>query len=81
MYFILSFIFLLVFWYYIAMFCAVYKNTQYHLIKDTLISLGLSFIDPFWINLIPGIFRIPALSNLKNKRTCIYKLSQILQIF
>ena len=81
LYFILSFIFLFVFWYYIAMFCAVYKNTQYHLIKDTLISLGLSFIDPFWINLIPGIFRIPALSNLKNKRTCIYKLSQILQIF
>ena len=81
LYFILSFIFLLVFWYYIAMFCAVYKNTQYHLIKDTLISLGLSFIDPFWINLIPGIFRIPALSNLKNKRTCLYKLSQILQIF
>ena len=81
LYFILSFIFLLMFWYYIAMFCAVYKNTQYHLIQDTLISLGLSFIYPFWYNLIPGIFRIPALSNPKSKRTCLYKLSQILQIF
>ena len=34
-YFILSFIFLLFFWYYLSMFCAIYVNTQIHLLKDT----------------------------------------------
>ena len=47
------------------MFCAIYKNTQLHLIKDTLISFGLSFIYPFGINLLPGLFRIPSLSEKK----------------
>ena len=60
------------------MFGAIYKNTQYHLLKDTLISFGLSLIYPLGIYLLPGIFRIPALSN-KNK--CLYKFSKILQIF
>ena len=77
LYFILSFIFLIFFWYYISMFGAIYKNTQYHLLKDTLISFGLSLIYPFGIYLIPGIFRIPALSN-KNK--CLYNISKLFQI-
>ena len=37
-YFIISFLFLLFFWYYISMFGVIYRNTQFHLIKDTLIS-------------------------------------------
>ena len=76
-YFILSTIFLLIFWYYLSMFCAIYKNTQIHLIKDTLISFGLSFVDPFVIYLLPGMLRIPALS-MKNGE-CLYKFSQIVQ--
>jgi hypothetical protein len=43
-YFIFSFIFLLYFWYYLSMFGAVYINTQFHLLKDTLISIGLSLV-------------------------------------
>jgi len=78
-YFIISFIFLLFFWYYISMFGVIYKNTQYHLLKDTLISFALSMIYPFGIYLLPGIFRIPALSN--NKRKCLYGFSKLLQIF
>ena len=46
-YFIISFIFLLFFWYYISMFGVIYKNTQYLLLKDTLMSFGLSFFDLF----------------------------------
>ena len=38
LYFLISFIFLLFFWYYISMFGIIYKNTQIHLLKDTLIS-------------------------------------------
>ena len=81
LYFIISFIFLLFFWYYISMFGAIYRNTQFHLLKDTLVSFGLSLLYPFGIYLIPGFFRIPALSNPKKKKECLYKLSRILQIF
>ena len=79
-YFIISTIFLLFFWYYASMFCAIYQNTQIHLIKDTFISYGLSQIYPFAIYLLPGIFRIPALSNAKAKRKCLYNFSKIVQM-
>ena len=61
------------------MFGAIYRNTQNHLLKDTLISFGLSMIYPFVLYLIPGFFRIPALSEPKKKRKCLYIFSQILQ--
>ena len=80
LYFIISSILLILFWYYIGMFCVIYKNTQIHLIQDTLFSFIESSIYPIWINLFPGIFRIPALSNHKNKRIYLYKFSQFLQI-
>jgi len=79
LYFIISFLLLLIFWYYLSMFCAIYRNTQYHLIKDTLISFGLSLIYPFAIYLLPGIFRIPALSDRNNKRNWIYNISLLSQ--
>jgi len=66
------------FWYYLGCFCAVYKNTQIILIKDTLISFGLSLFYSIFINLIPGILRIPALNN-KN-RECTYNISKFIQI-
>ena len=81
LFFIISSIFLLLFWYYISMFCAIYKNTQIHLIKDTLISFGISMIYPFGICLIPGCFRIPALSNKIKNRKCLYNISKIIQFF
>ena len=79
LFFIISFIFLLLFWYYISIFCVIYKNTQMHLLKDTLLSLGLSLLIPFVNYLLPGFFRIPSLSNHKNKRECLYKFSKLLQ--
>ena len=78
-YYIISFIFLLFFWYYISMFCAIYRNTQLYLLKDTLISFGLSLIYPFIVYLLPGICRIPSLSNKRNKRNYLYQISTILQ--
>ena len=44
LFFVLSFIFLIFFWYYITCFCGIYINTQIHLIKDTIISLITSLI-------------------------------------
>ena len=63
------------------MFGVIYKNTQYHLLKDTLISFGISMLSPFVIYLIPGLFRIPSLSNPKKKSECLYKFSKLLQAY
>ena len=79
LYFFLSTLLLLCFWYYISMFCAIYKNTQFHLIKNILISYGISFLYPFCLYLLPGIFRIPALANIKSKKKCMYNFSVFLQ--
>ena len=79
-YFIISNIIICFFWYYLGSFCAIYQNTQIHLITDTLISYGLGFIYPFGIYLLPGMFRIPSLSNGKNDRKCCYNISKLLQM-
>ena len=75
-YFIISSIFLLFFWYYLAMFCAIYRNTQSHLIKDTLL---LSLLYPLGIYLIPCLFRTLSLSDKDSKKKYIYNFSVILQ--
>ncbi len=79
-FFVLEFIFLLFFWYYLSCFCALYKNTQMHLIKDTLTSFALSLFYPFALNLIPGLFRISAINKKDKNSKCLYKISQIFQL-
>ena len=79
-FFLLIFLFLSFFWYYISCFGAVYKNTQIHLIKDTLISFSLSLFYPIFLCLIPGIFRIPALRAPKQNKEFMYKFSKIIQL-
>ena len=76
-FFIISYVFIIFFWIYLGCFCAVYKNTQVHLLKEVLSSIAISFELPFFICLIPGIFRIPA---LKEENILLYKFSKILQI-
>ena len=78
LFFFLSLSLLFFFWVYISCFCAVYKNTQMHLITDTLVSFGLSLTYPFGIYLIPGFIRMPALKN-KNRK-CLYKISLLVQL-
>ena len=79
-FFVLSFLLLLFFWYFIACFCGVYKNTQIILITDTLISFGLTMIYPFGLNLLPGIFRIPALRAKNKDKKCIYQFSSLVAL-
>ena len=50
------------------------------LIEDTLVSFTLSMIYPFGLNLLPGMFRIPALRAVKKDKKCIYKISGILAL-
>ena len=63
------------------MFGSIYKNTQIHLLKDTLSSFSLSLFFPFVIYLLPGILRIPALYSKKKNKVCLYNCSKILQFF
>ena len=67
---VLSLLFL--FWYYVSCFCGIYRNTQIHLIKDSLLSYATSLVTPFGIYLLPGFFR---------KSKYLYKFSKFLQIF
>jgi len=76
-FFVIGSIFLLFLWYYLSSFGSVYQNTQYYLIKNALISFGVSLIYPFIVNLFPVILRIYSLK--KSNRKCIYKISKILQ--
>ena len=78
-FFILIFIFLIVFWYYVGCFCAVYKNTQIHLLTDTLISFATSLSYPLLLYLLPGIFRISSLKDKEKKSECRYNFSKIIQ--
>ena len=79
-FFALSLLFMLFFWYFISCFCAVYKNTQTILLIDTIISFSLSMIYPFGLNLIPGLGRIPALRVKEQNKKYLYILSQYLAL-
>ena len=80
LYFIISFLLLLFLWYYISMFDVIYKNTQMHLLKDTLMSFGLSLLIPFAIYLPPGFFRVLALADRRHKKKCLYDFSKVFQL-
>ena len=69
------------FWYFISCFCAVYKNTQIIFIENTLISFVVSMSYPFGIEILPGLFRIPALRAKEKNENCLYKFSQLVALF
>ena len=77
-FYLIIFSILFLFWYYITCFCGIYRNTQMHLIKDSLCSYTTSLLTPFAIYLFPGFLRIIA---LKKKSKCLFGFSKILQIF
>ena len=80
LFFAVNLILLITFWFYLGCFCAVYKNTQIHLIKDTLISFGTSMLYPFILYFFPGIFRIPALNDKKKDKEFMFKISKAIQL-
>ena len=77
-FFIISFIFLIFFWYYVVCFCAVYINTQFHLLKDSIIGFGTGLLTPLGMKLIPLVFRI---IGLKNKIKYFFIISKLVQFF
>ena len=80
LFFIINYLLIIIFWYYLSCFCSAYKNTQVYLIKDVLISFGISLIYPFIINIFPAILRINSLKEKNNKHKYMYTISKILQL-
>jgi len=76
-FFVLCFLFLILFWFYLSSFCAVYKNSQIYVIKNTFISFAIALFFPFIIIFLPSIFRYYSLTK---RSKCIYKISKILQL-
>ena len=78
LFFIISFLFLCIFWYYLSIFCAVYQSTQIALIKDVVLSFFTSLSHPLALNVLPAILRkIALISEGKSKS---YKLSKIVAL-
>jgi len=78
-YFIITLLLLIFLWYYLSSFCAVFKNSQIYLIKNTLVCLCIAIIYPFIINILPCTFRIISLGKNNKRREWLYKLSKIFQ--
>ena len=78
LFYVIGTVFLALFWYYLSSFCAVYQNTQIFLIINTFISLGISFLYPCIINILPSIVRKISLKN--TNKEYLYKTSKIIQI-
>ena len=80
-FFFVSVIILCLIWVYIACFFLIFQNTQIYVIRNTLISFGVSMIAPFILYLIPSLFR--KLSIKGNETKCshfFYMISTILQV-
>ena len=77
-FYIIGLFFLILFWFYLSSFCAVYKNSQIYPFINSLLSIILSLLYPFLINLIPGFFRIPSLKKNRNSE-CLFKISKFIQ--
>ena len=79
-FFIISEILLIFFYYYLGCFCAVYRNTQLYLLKDTLISFATSMIYPLFLNLIVSVLRLISLRIDKEIKEWLYYSSKIVQL-
>ena len=79
LFFIISFLLLIFFWYYLSCFCAVYLNTQTHLIKDALSSFIISHVYTFITCLLPAALRICTLRAVKKNKSYLYNISQMLE--
>ena len=81
LFYIITFIMFAFYWYSIACFCAVYRNTQIAFIKNSLSSFALGLLYPFILYLFPALLRIISLKADKAKLSCLYKTSDLIPFF
>ena len=80
LFFFISIFTLFIFWFYIASFFTIFKKTQLYVIKNALISFGISLVYPFFFYLIPVFMRNVALKEKESQGGyCLYYISLIFQ--
>ena len=80
-YFLLSMLILFLFWIYIASFFMVFQNTQFYVIKNTIISFGISLVYPIILYIFPALIRSASLKETGTQSSyCFYVIATILQI-
>lgn len=77
-FFIFIFVFMIVYFYLITSFCAIYENTQTILLINSLASFAIYLIYPILIYFIFTIFKF---IGLKANSSCMYKTGNIIPIF
>ena len=80
-FYVFTFIFFVIYWYIISVFCGVYKNTQKHFIKDSIISFSICLVYPLALYFLSASLRIISLRYHKKKLKCLYNLSSMIPIF
>ena len=81
-FYVITFLLFLFYWYFISAFCVVYQNTQKTFLLDSLISIIVQFIDPFFIYCFTTLLRYLSLAKCaKNNMECVYKTSYLIPIF
>ena len=78
-FFAFTFILIAFYWYSVACFCAVYRNTQIIFLTDCGLSFLMELLEPFILYAIPSILRAISLKCKNN--SCMYKLSDMIPIF
>ena len=76
--YVISGVLILLFWYYVSAFCAIFKNSQKNYLIDFFVCFIVCNLWPFITCWIPTILIRKA---LYNSNECLYKLSQIVSIF
>ena len=74
-YFVINFILMIFFWYYCSVFCAVYINNAKNWLYGCLTSIGLTFITPFFMSLIPTLVRY---FSLRLKNHCLFNFNRVI---
>ena len=81
-FYVITFLLFLFYWYFISAFCAVYQNTQKTFLLDSLISIIVQFIDPFFIYCLTTLLRyLSLLKCAKKNMKCLYNTSYLIPIF
>ena len=74
LYFAITFLLFLFYWYFISAFCAVYNNTQVIYIKDFISSFSIGLTYPFIIQFVFALIRIFTLRKNTKVRSVLYKI-------
>ena len=74
LYFTITFLLFLFYWYFISAFCAVYNNTQIIYIKDFVSSFSIGLLYPFIIQFAFTLIRIFTLRKNTKVRSVLYKI-------